>query len=127
MARSVDARITNTVPEAVRTTQRALRDELSDALADTAREIVRGAERRVPVRTGDARRSLGVESADEGARIVAGGTRAPYFHILEYGSKFVRGGHHIGKAIGAAMEDIEKAAARAVEEAAERGGFRVTS
>lgn len=127
MARPIDVRLTNSVPDAARAASTALRGELAQALADTAREIVRGAERRVPIRTGDARRSLGVESADEGARIVAGGVRAPYFHILEYGSKFVRGGHYVGKAVGAAMDDIEKAAARAVEEAAERGGFRVTS
>ena len=125
MARSVDARITNTVPEAVRTTQRALRAELGEALADTAREIVRGAQRRVPVRSGDARASMKVEEADDGARIVAGGVRAPYFHILEYGSKFVRGGHHLGKATGAALDDLERAAAEGVKRAAERGGFRV--
>lgn len=125
MARSIGVRVTNTVPEAARTTQRALRDELGDALADTAREIVRGAQRRVPIRTGDARASMKVEESDEGARVVAGGTRAPYFHILEYGSKFVRGGHHLGKATGAVLDDLERAVAQGVEDAARRGGFDV--
>lgn len=125
MARSIDVRLTNTVPDAARDAQRALRDELSEALADTAREVVRGAQRRVPIRTGDARASMRVEDADDGARIVAGGTRAPYFHILEYGSKFVRGGHHLGKAAGAALDDLERAVAEGVERAAERGGFDV--
>lgn len=125
MARSIDVKVTNTVPDAARDAQTALRGELSAALADTAREIVRGAQRRVPVRTGDARASMKVEEADDGARIVAGGVRAPYFHILEYGSKFVRGGHHLGKATGAALDDLERAAAEGVKRAAERGGFRV--
>lgn len=125
MARSVDVKLTNTVPDAVRATRTALRGELSEALADTAREIVRAAERRVPRLTGAARASMRVEETDDGARIVAGGTRAPYFHILEYGSRFVRGGHYLGKASGAALDDLEKAVTEGVQQAAERGGFRV--
>lgn len=125
MARSIEARVTNTVPDAARDAQKALRAELGDALADTAHEIVRGAQRRVPVRTGDARASMKVEEADDGARIVAGGVRAPYFHILEYGSKFVRGGHHLGKAAEAAVEDLERAALEGIKEAVRRGGFDV--
>ena len=122
---SAGARITNTVPQAAAATQRALRDELAEALADTAREIVRGAQSRVPVLTGAARNSLGVERADDAAMIVAGGTRAPYFHILEYGSRFVRGGHYLGKAIEANMADLERAVLEGVKDAARRGGFDV--
>ena len=125
MARSVDVSLTNTVPDAARAASAALRGELADALADTAREIVRGAQGRVPVLTGAARASMRAEEADEGARIVAGGVRAPYFHILEYGSKFVRGGHYLGKATGAAFADIERAALTAAENAARLGGFDV--
>lgn len=125
MARSIEAGITNTVPEAVRATQTALRDELTEALADTAREIVRGAQRTVPVLTGAARDSMRVERADDAAMIVAGGTRAPYFHILEYGSRIVRGGHHLGKAAGATLDSLERAALEAVKEAVRRGGFDV--
>ncbi|HKZ19277.1 MAG TPA: HK97 gp10 family phage protein [Acidimicrobiia bacterium] len=125
MARSVDVNLQSTVEDAARAASGALRGELEDALAGAAREIVRGAQGRVPVLTGAARASLRVEPADEGARIVAGGTQAPYFHILEYGSKFVRGGHHLGKATGAALGDIEQAALQAATDAARRGGFTV--
>ena len=125
MARSVDAEITNPVPAAARATTAALRGELAEALADTAREIVRAAQSRVPVLSGAARGSLGVERADDAAMIVAGGSRAPYFHILEYGSKFVRAGHHLGRATEAAMGDLERAALEAVKDAARRGGFDV--
>lgn len=125
MAKPIDVQVTNTVPDAARAATSALRAELADALANSARDVVRGAQRSVPVLTGSASSSLRLEPADSGARIVAGGVRAPYFHILEYGSKFVRGGHHIGRAVGMGMSDIEKAAAGAVEEAAGRGGFRV--
>lgn len=125
MAEPVGVRTVNTVPDAARAASTALRGELAGALADTAREIVRDAQGHVPVLSGNARESLRVESADDAAMIVAGGVRAPYFHILEYGSKFVRGGHHVGKAMGAAVDDLEKALAGAVEAAAERGGFDV--
>ncbi|HKY76002.1 MAG TPA: hypothetical protein VJS45_07675 [Acidimicrobiia bacterium] len=125
MGRPVDVQTVNTVPDAARAAQGALGGELAEALADTAREIVQGAQGRVPVLSGAARASLRVERADEAAMIVAGGVRAPYFHILEYGSKFVRGGHHVGKAMGAAIDDLEKALAGAVEGAAEAGGFTV--
>lgn len=125
MARPVDVRLTNTVPDAARAATTALRGELADALADTAREVVRGAERTVPVLTGAARKSLGVETSDGAARIVAGGATAPYFHILEYGSRFVKGGHHIGRAVGAQLDDLEQAALEAVTDAARAGGFDV--
>lgn len=125
MARPVDVRLENTVPDAARAATTALRGELSDAMADTAREIVRAAQGRVPRLTGAARASMAVEVADDGARIVAGGTRVPYFHILEYGSKFVRGGHYIGKAVGAGLDAIEQAALAGVKEAARQGGFTV--
>lgn len=123
MGDSVDVRLTNTVPDAARAAAAALRGELAEALADTAREIVRGAESRVPVRTGDARASLLVEKSDDAAMIVAGGTRAPYFHILEYGSKFVRGGHYIGQTAGASVDRLEAELERAVIESARQGGF----
>lgn len=123
MGDSVDLRLTNTVPDAARAASTALRGELADALADTAREIVRGAESRVPVRTGDAKASLRVEKSDDAAMIVAGGTRAPYFHILEYGSKFVRGGHYVGQAAGASIDRLEAELERAVTDAARAGGF----
>lgn len=125
MSRSVDAEITNSVPAAARAASGALRGELADALASSAREIVRGAQGRVPVLSGRARDSLRVEEADDGARIVAGGTSAPYFHILEYGSRFVRGGHHIGKAIEATLDDLERAVTEGVKDAARAGGFDV--
>lgn len=123
MAKSVDVRLTNTVPDAARDASTALRGELADALADTAREIVRGAQGRVPIRTGAAQASLRVEKADDAAMIVAGGTRAPYFHILEYGSKFVRGGHYIGQTAGASVDRLEAELERAVIESARQGGF----
>jgi len=121
----VDAGDARELANGARTVSDVLRGELREGMRDSASEFVRGAKSRVPIDSGRARDSLGVENADDGAMIVAGGRIAPYFHILEYGSKFMRGGHYLGKAIDAGLEDIERAALEAVKDAAQRGGFDV--
>lgn len=110
---------------ALRTASTALRDEFREGMRDSAGEVVRAAKSHVPILSGKARDSIMVEVDNDGARIVAGGRKAPYFHILEFGSKIVRGGHYLGNALEAARGDIEAAALEAVKDAARRGGLNV--
>lgn len=109
----------------LRAASAALRDEFREGMRDTTGEIVRAAQARVPVLSGRARKSIEVEYADEGSRIVAGGKTAPYFHILEFGSRVVRGGHYLGNAIKAAERDIEEAALESIKDAVRRGGLDI--
>lgn len=121
---------------ALRATAAALPGEFRAEMGDTARMIVRDAQGRVPRLTGAARASMDVQVLDEAATIVAGGQRAPYFGWLEHGGAvgrrdsvvlpYVKDGRYLGRAVDAAMDDIETAALAAVTNAGREGGVDVT-
>ena len=123
MADFADVDGTDEVQAALRGAPEAIRNEFLVAMQDQARMIVGAAEGHVPRLSGKARASLGVQVEDGAAMIVAGGRTAPYFNIIEYGSKFVRGGHHVGRAIDAAMTDIEAAAATGAQRGIDKVGL----
>lgn len=66
--------------------------ELRVVLNQAADLVVDGAQRRVPVKSGKARKSIKKRSTQTQARVVAGGTKAPYFGWLDYGGKVYRHG-----------------------------------
>jgi len=104
--------------------------------------VARDAARRVPSKTGNAINSIRAKGTSGGASIVAGGSEAPYFPWLDFGSREPRSGNSRaegpwrgsgtgpkgGRFIYPAIDDnwakVVDAAGEAVEEAARKAGFR---
>jgi len=107
-----------------------LNDSLREAFRDQALMIARNAQGLVPVRSGHAKASIGVDVINDEVTLIAGGARAPYFGWLEFGGQanhakrpFVKGGRYLGKATDAAIGDIEFACLAAVIEGTRREGL----
>ena len=104
--------------------------------------VARDAARRVPSKSGTAINSIRAKGVPSGASIVAGGSEAPYFPWLDFGSREPRsgnsraegpwrgsgagpsGGRFIYPAIEAKWDEVIEAAGEAVERAAREAGFR---
>lgn len=122
--------------DALREASGGLAAAVRGELTDRARMIARAASGRVPRRTGAAAATVDAVPAPDGAQIVAGGRRAPYFPWLEFGGDvgrrgsirrpFVRDGRYIGRAVDASLGDLEAAVARAVFDTARQAGLEVT-
>ena len=119
-------------------TQKALPREMEKV----AEIVARDAARRVPSKSGTAINSIRAKGVPSGASIVAGGSEAPYFPWLDFGSREPRsgnsraegpwrgsgagpsGGRFIYPAIEAKWDEVIEAAGEAVERAAREAGFR---
>jgi HK97 gp10 family phage protein len=64
----------------------SLDDVVKDVLEEGAQTIAEAARQRVPVDTGNLQDAIHVESARNGAYVIAGDTDAFYGHIVEFGS-----------------------------------------
>lgn len=110
--------------------------ELRPALNEAAQIVVNVAQRRVPVRTGAARKSIGVASTGNKMRIKAGGTKAPYFPWLDYGGKtgrnrsvsrpFERHGRYLYPAFWSQYDNIRRLLEKRLTEFIESKGLEIT-
>lgn len=64
---------------------RALPKAMRLAMAAAAQIVVDDARPRIPTRSGAARGSVRVQSAESFARVIGGSTRAPYYPWLDFG------------------------------------------
>lgn len=110
--------------------------ELRPALNEAAQIVVNVAQRRVPVRTGTARKSIGVASTGNKMRIKAGGTKAPYFPWLDYGGKtgrnrsvsrpFERHGRYLYPAFWSQYDNVGRLLEKRLTEFIESKGLEIT-
>lgn len=127
----------------LREVQKALKDldgesqkELRLTLNEAAGIVVRGAQRRVPVRTGVARASIRATSGQREARVSAGGRRAAYFPWLDYGGRvgrnnsasrtFIKGGRYVYPAYSDEYTNIRRLLEKRLTTLLESKGIETT-
>lgn len=110
--------------------------EIRPALNDAAQIVVNVAQRRIPVLTGAARKSVRVSSTGNKVRVSAGGTRAPYYPWLDYGGRtgirgsvvrpFDKGGRYLYPAYGQERANIMRVLEKRIVAIIEAKGLGVT-
>lgn len=78
--------------------------DLRSSLKELAEPIAASVRGKVPVRSGKARASVKTRASQRGAAIAAGGTKAPYFHWLDFGGTTGRG-HKLGPRRGSVKRE----------------------
>lgn len=119
-------------------TQKALPREMAKVAEIVARDVAR----RVPSKSGNAINSIRSKGSPSGATLVVGGSEAPYFPWLDFGSRTPvtgqsrgvgpwansgtgpAGGRFIYPAISSKWDEVVEACGEAVETAAREAGFR---
>jgi HK97 gp10 family phage protein len=85
-----------------------LRPKLDLAVREVARDIGRGAQQRVPVRTGSLRSAIHVERQGLGSyAVIAHSTEAWYGHLVEWGTRHSAPHPFLTPAAEAAREPLE--------------------
>lgn len=112
-------------------TQKQLRVVFNDA----AQAVVGGATRRVPVRTGTARKSIRATSGQREAKVSGGSKKAAYYGWLDFGGAvgrkkntrrpFLKQGRYIYPAYSANADSIQKALERSIVALAQTAGLEV--
>lgn len=112
-------------------TQKRLRVVFNDA----AQAVVGGASRRVPVRTGTARKSIRATSSQREAKVSGGSKRAAYYGWLDFGGAtgpqrsvkrpFIQKGRYIYPAYDANRESIGKALEKSIVQLCRDVGLEV--
>lgn len=107
------------------------------ALNQSAEIVARYARPKTPTRSGRARGSVRVSSTATSARISGGGARVPYFGWLDYGGAVgrhrsvkrpvVRTGRILYPAFHEHQAEVQATMSKALRDAADRVGLRVTS
>lgn len=111
--------------------------QLRVVLNDAAQAVVGGAAKRVPVKTGAARKSLRATSSQREAKVSGGSKKAAYYGWLDFGGRtgrkrsvvrpFVQTGRYIYPAYDANKASIGKALGKAITDLCESVGLEVSS
>lgn len=117
--------------------------QLRVVLNDVAQAVVGGAARRVPTRTGKARKTLRATSSQREAKVSGGSKSVPYYGWLDFGGKvgrgrtggaggsvkrpFIKSGRYIYPAYDANKASIGKALEQALVDLAQSAGLESTS
>lgn len=112
-------------------TQKQLRVVFNQA----AQTVVGGAARRVPVKTGTARKSIRATSGQREAKVSGGSKKAAYYGWLDFGGavgrkkntrrRFLQEGRYIYPAYSANADSIQKALERSILQLAQQAGLEV--
>jgi hypothetical protein len=118
-------KISNDLPKAVRLVGN-----------DAVQPILQWAKPKVPRRSGKAANSMRAASTQKGARIKAGGSRAPYYAWLDFGGrvgrnksverKFYSDGRYIYPALSATRPQVEQIYIDGIIKVIESAGIEVT-
>jgi len=113
-------------------TQKKLRVVFNDA----SQTVIRGAQSRVPRRTGTARNTFKARSGQREAVVVAGGRKAPYYPWLDFGGRvgrdrsvnrpFLKSGRYLYPSLAANRSSIITALQKALTDLMVESGFEVT-
>jgi hypothetical protein len=127
----------NQFVKGLKSLDRELPKALRKGLNEAVDLVVTSARSKVARRSGKAAASLRAGSTQKAARIVAGGSRAPYYPWLDFGGKvgpkhavsrrFYRSGRYIYPALAERREETERLVSQAIVDAGRSAGIEVTS